>query len=67
VSNLLYLGLAVVLSIIGCMVLWLRNRRPRSMNAHMAEFARELEALAPEVAERHGRPSSTPPPHTRES
>jgi len=29
-------------------VLWLRHRKPRSMEAHMQRFARELEALAPD-------------------
>jgi hypothetical protein len=54
-SNLLYLGIAVVLSVIGVLVLWFRTRRPRSMNAHIAEFARELDALAPEKRPRSPR------------
>ena len=56
-SNLLYLALAIVLSTIGVFVLWLRTRRPRSMNAHIAEFARELEALAPEKPARRAHSS----------
>ena len=47
-SNLVYLGIAVVLSLLGCLILWLRHRKPRSMEAHMQRFARELEALAPD-------------------
>ena len=47
-TNLAYLGLAVVISLIGCLILWLRHRKPRSMQAHMERFAQELEALAPE-------------------
>lgn len=47
-SNLLYLGIAVGLSIIGCLVLYLRNRKPTSLNAGIEEFQRELRALAPE-------------------
>ena len=46
--NLVYLGLAVLLSMLGSLVLWLRHRKPRSMEAHMQRFARELEALAPD-------------------
>ncbi len=46
-SNLVYLGLAVAISLVGCIVLWLRNRRPRSMEHSIREFSRELEALAP--------------------
>jgi hypothetical protein len=47
-SNLVYLGMAVVLSLVGCTVLWLRNRRPRSMEHSIEEFTRELDALAPD-------------------
>jgi hypothetical protein len=59
-SNLLYLGIAVVLSVLGVLVLWFRTRRPRSMNAHIAEFARELEALAPEQRRRANRTRERP-------
>ncbi len=47
-TNLLYLGIAVVVSIIGCLVLYLRNRKPTSLSAGIEEFQRELRALAPE-------------------
>ena len=47
-TNLVYLGIAVVLRLLGSLVLWLRHRKPRSMEAHMQRFARELEALAPD-------------------
>ena len=47
-SNLIYLLLAVLLSIIGSLILWYRHRRPRSMEAGIDEFNRELKALAPE-------------------
>ena len=46
-SSLVYLGIAVVLSVVGCLVLWFRNRRPTSMTHSIQEFARELDALAP--------------------
>jgi hypothetical protein len=48
VSNLLYLGIAIALSILGCLILYLRNRKPTSLNAGIEEFQRELKALAPE-------------------
>ena len=51
-SNLLYLALALALSVIGISVLWFRTRRPRSMTAHIEEFARELDALSPERSRR---------------
>jgi len=46
-SALLFLGIAVVLSLAGGLVLWLRSRQPGSMDAHIRDFARELDALAP--------------------
>lgn len=47
-SNLLYLGLAVLLSVVGCVVLYLRNRKPTSLTHGIEEFQRELKALAPD-------------------
>lgn len=47
-SNLLYLLLAVSLSVVGSVVLWLRHRKPRSLESGIEEFQRELRALAPE-------------------
>lgn len=46
-NALVFLGIAVVLSAAGCLVLWLRSRQPGSMDAHIRDFARELDALAP--------------------
>jgi hypothetical protein len=53
-SNLVYLGIALVLSLVGCTVLWLRNRRPRSMEHSIKEFSRELDALAPDGLSEEG-------------
>ena len=53
-SNLVYLGMAVVISLVGCTVLWLRHRRPRSMEHSIREFSRELEALAPDGSQPEG-------------
>ena len=47
-SNLLYLGLAILLSSIGATIIYLRNRKPTSLNAGIEEFQRELRALAPD-------------------
>ena len=46
-SNLAWLGIALVISLLGFLVLWLRNRRPQSMEHSMREFSKELDALAP--------------------
>ena len=56
-SNLLYLGFAAVLSAFGCLALWLRNRKPRSLEAGIEEFKRELGALAPSERRREDRSS----------
>ncbi len=47
-SNLIYLALALVLSGIGWLILWLRHRQPTSVEYGIEEFNRELRALAPE-------------------
>ena len=46
-NALIFLGIAVVLSAAGCLVLWFRSRQPRSMDAQIRDFAKELDALAP--------------------
>ncbi len=51
-SNLVYLGIAVVVSLVGCTVLWLRNRPPRSMEQSIRAFSKELSALAPDRGQR---------------
>jgi hypothetical protein len=48
VSNLLYLLLALAFSVVGSLILWYRHRKPRTMEAGIDEFSRELRALAPE-------------------
>lgn len=47
-SNLLYLGLAIGLSIIGSLILWYRHRKPRSIESGIEDFSRELRALSPQ-------------------
>ena len=46
-NALVFLGIALALSLAGCLVLWFRSRQPGSMEAHIRDFARELDALAP--------------------
>lgn len=58
-SALAFLGIAVVVSLLGCLTLWLRSRQPTSMDAHIRDFARELDALAP------GAPPYDPRPQPR--
>jgi hypothetical protein len=47
-SSLLYLGFAILFSILGGALIYLRNRKPTSLNAGIEEFQRELRALAPD-------------------
>ena len=47
-SNLLYLVVAVGLSIVGSLILWFRHRKPTSMESGIQAFNNELRALAPE-------------------
>ena len=58
-ANLLYLIGAVVAIAVICGVLYMRNRRPRSMDSDIDSFRRELRALSPErlPTERDGRRS----------
>ncbi len=67
-NALIFLGVAVILSAAGCLVLWLRSRQPRSMDAHIRDFARELDALAPGAPLDRGRqrpPRRDDPPDWR--
>lgn len=47
-SSLIYLLIAVVLSVVGTLVLMYRHRKPTSMEHGIDEFHRELKALSPE-------------------
>lgn len=46
-SSLIYLLVALLLSIIGSLILWLRHRKPHSLESGIDAFSRELKALAP--------------------
>jgi hypothetical protein len=47
-SNLVYLGIVVVVSAIGLTVLWARSRPPSSPNQAIDEFQEKMRALAPD-------------------
>ena len=47
-SNLAYLIGAVVVAAIGGLIVWMRHRQPKSVDANMASFRRGLSALAPD-------------------
>lgn len=47
-SAVAYLLIAVTISLVGSLVLWLRSRKPTSMNAGIEEFSKGMRALAPD-------------------
>ena len=57
-NSLIFLVALVLLSVLGGLLLWLRERGPRSMEAHIREFERQREALSP---------GPMPPPRRRRS
>ena len=67
-NALIFLGIALVLSLVGCGILWMRSRQPGSMEAHIRDFERELNALAPDnplerPRQRPGPPRDDEPEH----
>lgn len=50
-SNLVYLFLAIALSVVGTLILLYRQRKPSSMESTIEEFNRELRALSPDRRE----------------
>jgi hypothetical protein len=59
VANLLYLLGAVFAIAVICTLLYLRNRKPKTMESAIDSFQRELRALSPDrrPSERDGRRS----------
>ena len=46
-SPVAFLMLAVVIIVVGCGILYLRNRTPTSYESSVDNFRREMQALAP--------------------
>ncbi len=63
VSALSFLAIAVVMSAVGCAVLYLRSRQPTSLESGIDAFRREMDALSPEE-ERARRSRNGPPPRS---
>lgn len=47
-SNLVFLLVAAVVSVVGVLVLWLRHRPPSSPTASIDEFRGKMRALSPD-------------------
>jgi hypothetical protein len=53
VTALAFLGVALAISLLGSLVIWLRHRqRPRRVTSGIDEFSREMRALAPQHEQR---------------
>ncbi|HLT70041.1 MAG TPA: hypothetical protein VKZ72_07735 [Acidimicrobiales bacterium] len=50
-NPVVFLAIAAVISIVGALVLWARNRSPSSLEASIETFRREMQALAPRDGE----------------
>jgi hypothetical protein len=47
VNALGFLLIAIVVSAVGCTILWLQHRSPNTLESGIEAFQREMEALAP--------------------
>ena len=56
-SGLVFLLIAIGISVVGSLLLFARHRAPTSMEHGVTEFQREMRALAP----RHGQPPAPDP------
>lgn len=55
-SGLMFLLVALLLSVVGSVALWLRHREPTSVERSVEDFSREMHALAPPRSPRADRP-----------
>jgi hypothetical protein len=52
VGALIFLALAMVVSVVGCGILWWQHRTPNTVDSGIEAFRREMDALAPPEDER---------------
>jgi hypothetical protein len=60
VNAVVFLLMALVISGVGTTVVVLRNRTPRSLDAGIDDFRREMQALAPRGGDDRRRPTRKP-------
>lgn len=51
---LIFLSLALVVSVVGCGILWWQHRTPNTVDSGIEAFRREMDALAPPEADGPG-------------
>ena len=66
-NALVFLGIAIAVSVLGSLIVLLRNRSPRSYDQGIDDFAQRMRALSPEERsappdERGGTPSDSERP-----
>ncbi len=54
-SALVFLLLALLVAVIGCVVLWYQHRTPNTLDSGIEAFRREMDALAPQDDDRDRR------------
>lgn len=66
-SNVAFLLIVVVVALVGCVAVWLRNRKPTTFMSSVEEFQQEMKALGREPSQggggsrRSNRRGSAPP------
>ncbi len=64
-SGLIFLVVALLLSVVGSVALWLRHREPTSVERSVDDFSREMDALAPHRPGAERPRPERPPPERR--
>jgi hypothetical protein len=54
VSNVAFLLIVVVVALVGCVAVWLRNRKPTTFMSSVEEFQQEMKALGREPSQGGG-------------
>jgi hypothetical protein len=62
VNGFAFLLIAIAISVVGSIALYLRHRSPTSMEHGVTEFQREMRALAPRPGEEHDHDHEHQPP-----
>lgn len=65
-SGLAFLLIALAISLVGSVVLWLRTRRPHSLDSGIESFRREMQALSPDGSRRRVHASRVDPTRGRQ-
>jgi hypothetical protein len=59
VSAIGFLLIVLVVSVVGCLILWFQHRSPSTLESGIEAFQREMEALAPPDEQAPKRPDGS--------